>query len=104
MVPGSRRKWKVFYTDVVSSSLHAEGANSSVLLESGVRCNGNPCGAAITDIDNGANAALSIKTVIYQAASLYGTLGIDADSNGVPDNEESLSTDTNSSSDESESE
>ena len=38
-----------------------------------VQCNGNPCGAPITDIDNGANAALSVKTVIYQAASLYGT-------------------------------
>ena len=69
-----------------------------------VQCNGNPCGAPITDIDNGANAALSVKTVIYQAASLYGTLGIDADSNGVPDDEETLSTDTNGSSDESESE
>ena len=69
-----------------------------------IQCNGEPCGAAITDLDNGANSALSVRTVIYQAASLYGTLGIDANSNGVPDEEEAHSADTNESSDESEGE
>jgi len=58
-----------------------------------VLCQGVGCGVASTDVDYGANAALHVETVMYQAASLYGTLGIDSDGDGVPEEENPVSPD-----------